>query len=437
MLTILVLAAGTALAAPTPTAADPLRITCAPARAAARIGRMVPAGVLPGDADRGDPLKAAIGTMFRDPEAARGMGLDPDGPLDLALGGGEMRIALPHETAGPGALADHLGLEPGPGGDLASPGEGPVIAAGGQLVLGSLSLAEIHPALVASFPTGAGCRIHMPVPDQGLRLGAWIPADPTVPVELRVQGPTPPPAVLSAPPAPPIGGSSHARPFVVASLGVSPLALLEDPTVRAALEKANGETPDPSALDGIVRILPGATLAVFMAGEGPKGVVALPIAGPRGGPARVGRLTRLLSRGIAGTGAQVSRLGRGALRVETRKDTLTLVVQPDRLLVGNHTDATLQAAAGRGDPWVGPALDGLAREQPIAAVMDTGAMFPGMGAVVLEAAVGATAEAWTLKLGLDGDPDLVRMIAEGIGRSVLDRKTDGEPSTPEAAPVSP
>jgi hypothetical protein len=277
----------------------------------------------------------------------------------------------------------------------------------------------------------------MPIPTQGVRIGAWIPADPTVPVELRMQGPTPPPAVLSEPPAPPMGGSSHARPFVVASLGVSPLALLEDPTIRAAMEEANGEVPDPTALDGILQILPGATVAVFMAGEGPKGVVALPIAGPRGGPARVGRLTRLLSRSIAGTGARVSRLGRSALRVETRKDTLTLVVQADRLLVGNHTDATLQAAARRGDPWVGPALAGLSRDQPIAAVMDTGAMFPGMGAVVIEAALGATAEAWTLKLGLEGDPELVRMIAEGIGRGVLERQPDTEPSSPEAPSVSP
>jgi hypothetical protein len=240
-------------------------------------------------------------------------------------------------------------------------------------------------------------------------------------------GPTPPPAVLSAPPAAPVGGSSHATPFVVASLGVSPRALLSDPTVQAAMAKAGGKAPDLDALDGVVQILPGATLAVFMAGDGPQGVLVLPVRNARGKGIRVKRISRGIARAAEAEGARVTKLGKGGLRIEGRKNTFTVVVQPEQVVVGTHTDATLHAAAGRGDPWVKPTLAALAAEQPLAVVMDTAAMFPGMKAVAIEAGLGADGGAWTVKLGLDGDPEMVKLFAESLRKGIMDAKAqDGQ-----------
>jgi hypothetical protein len=343
------------------------------------------------------------------------------------MAGEAVRVALPHEASGAGALAEQLGLTPGPdGGFLAEDGQ-VARSVDGRLVADSFADAPPEPPLLAALPTDGGCRLHVPIPGKPVRVAAWLPADAAEPVQLRMTGPTPPPAVLSAPPAAPVGGSSHATPFVVASLGVSPRALLSDPTVQAAMAKAGGKAPDLDALDGVVQILPGATLAVFMAGDGPQGVLVLPVRNARGKGIRVKRISRGIARAAEAEGARVTKLGKGGLRIEGRKNTFTVVVQPEQVVVGTHTDATLHAAAGRGDPWVKPTLAALAAEQPLAVVMDTAAMFPGMKAVAIEAGLGADGGAWTVKLGLDGDPEMVKLFAESLRKGIMDAKAqDGQ-----------
>lgn len=423
----LLFAGALAQAAPPPPVDDPFVLACDPARALARIARMVPAGALAGALDGDSPAGAMMAALFSDPERARALGMDPDGPFEMVMAGEGLRLRLPLEAAGPGALADHLGLALGPDGTLELPG-GPVARfEGGALVADTLAQDPGTPALLAGLPQTPGCRIHVPVLEKGLHVGALLPADPSTPLLIRARGPEAPPAVLQAPPAPPIGGSSHATPFVVASLGVSPRALAADPTVRAALAKATDQSPDFDALErGGVQVLPGTTLALFMAGDGPQGVAVLPVADARGRDIRVRRVTRAIGRAAEREGARVTRLGRDGLRIEGRKRTFTVAVQGDRVIVGTHTDATLHAAAGRGDPWVKPALAGLAQTHALGVIMDTAAMFPGMKAIALEAGLGATGDAWQVALRLDGDPEMMALFAESIRRGIAESKAEPE-----------
>lgn len=423
----LLFAGAVAQAAPLPPADDPFILACDPARALSRIARMVPASALSANLDTDSPAGTMMAALFTDPERARALGMDPDGPLEMVMAGEGMRLRLPLEPAGPGALADHLGLQVGPDGSVDIPGGPTAHFEDGALVADTLARDPGLPPLLAGLPDTPGCRIHVPLVEKGLHLGALLPEDAAAPILLRLRGPEAPPAVLGAPPAPPIGGSSHATPFVVATLGVSPRALMEDPTVQAALAKASDQSPDFDALEsGGVEVLPGTTFALFMAGDGPQGVIVLPVAGTRGGAIRTRRVTRGIARAAAQEGARVTKLGRTGLRIDGRKRTYTVAVMADRVIVGTHTDATLHAAAGRGDPWVRPALAELAKTHPVAAVMDTAAMFPGMKAVALEAGLGATAEAWQIVLRLDGDPAMVALFAESIRRGIAEGRSEGD-----------
>jgi hypothetical protein len=421
----LLFAGALAQAAPLPPADDPFVLSCDPARALQRIVRMVPAAALQANLETDSAAGVMMSALFTDPARARTLGLDPDGPFEMVMAGEGMRLRLPLEPAGPGALADHLGLEVGPDGSVDIPGGPPARFVDGALVADTLAQDLGTPPLLAGLPDTQGCRIHVPLVDKGMHVGALLPEDPTAPILLRLQTPLAPPAVLGAAPAAPVGGSSHATPFVVASLGVSPQALLEDPTVQAALAKASDQAMDFDALeDGGVTILPGTTLALFMAGDGPQGVAVIPVAGKRGKDIRVKRVTRGIARAAEQEGARVTKLGKAGLRIEGRKRAFTIAVQGDRVVIGTHTDATLHAAAGRGDPWVRPALEEMARTHALAVVMDTAAMFPGMKAVSLEAGLGATADAWQVVLRLDGDPEMMALFAESIRKGIAEGKSD-------------
>jgi len=412
-----------AQAAPQPPADDPFVLSCDPARALQRVGRIVPPAALEANLESDSAAGTVMGALFTDPARARTLGLDPDGPFEMVLAGEGMRLVLPLEPAGPGALAEHLGLEFGADGSVDFPGGPTARFIDGAMLADTLPHEVSSPALLAGLPDTPGCRIHVPLVDKGLHVAALLPEAPTAPILLRLQTPEPPPAILNAPPAAPVGGSSHATPFVVASLGVSPKALLEDPTVQAALAKASDKEMDLDALEGGgVEILPGTTLALFMAGDGPQGVVVVPVAGKRSRDIRVRRVTRAIARAAEQEGATVTRLGRAGLRIEGRKRAFTIAVQGDRIVIGTHTDATLHAAAGRGDPWVRPALAEMAKTHALAAVMDTAAMFPGMQAVALEAGLGATTDAWQIVLRLDGDPEMMALFAESIRRGITERE---------------
>ncbi|MEC8423994.1 MAG: hypothetical protein VX000_09465, partial [Myxococcota bacterium] len=322
------------------------------------------------------------------------------------------------EAAGPGALAEHLRM-PVQDGTIDIPGGPRVRVDGDALVADTLAINPGVPPLLQDLPDTTGCRVHVPLLDKGMRLGMLLPEDGTTPILIRARGPEPPPAVLQEAPSAPVGGSSHATPFLVATLGVSPLALLLDPTVQTALAGTRGAAMDFRAMEhSSVQVLPGATLALFMSGDGPQGVVILPVSNRHGRDIRVRSVTRTIGRIAERGGARVTRMGPSGLRIEGPKRTFTFVVQADRVVVGTHTDATLHAATGRGDPWVRPSLDDLARTHAVSMIMDTAAMFPGMKAVGVELGLGATEQAWQLELRLSGDPEMLAMFMESLRRSI-------------------
>lgn len=398
--------------------ATDMALSCAPFGALVEQIREMPGGT-------GEGLPPEVARLFS-AEGSAAAGLDLDGALGMGISPDAESgwFVLPFRGGGAEAeaLLGSLNLEPyALGGDRWELRAGKAeasLAPGGVLIrMGSeLTGPTPEPALFQGLPEGSGCTMWMIVPERPttaqvgpMRMAAWFPLREGEQAILRLSMKAQAPQVLSRAQSAPVGGSSSEPPTIVASLGVSLSALLQDEDIVRAMElderKARKAT---RALD----VGSGTTLAIF--GEPrPRDLswaAVVPLEHTRR-PAAVARRGR---RAFKRLGYEIDRGTRTAFVARQGETLLYAASAEGRLAVGSDPVRVTEAASGSGRSWLEGANLERMQGWPIAVWTGPGlARFEDVPeGLSLDLGLRARDGIWEIGLRMKGWPNLLEAILQ-------------------------
>ncbi|MEO0606383.1 MAG: hypothetical protein AAF211_33455, partial [Myxococcota bacterium] len=228
-----------------------------------------------------------------------------------------------------------------------------------------------------------------------------VPLAEGAPATARFQTGGPVPTALTTSPSPPVGGSTSERPAVLLSIGVSLGDLLLDPAFHHPLEL---EEPDVIALLSEVRFGRGTTVA-FYADDPKLGYVAnLDVTRADGRPLGPRRTRRALQHVLRRMEAPHRRVSRTELEVVLGRTRLWLAARDGGLVVGSHRERVLEAAWGRGRPWIESGFAELAARHPVA-MRSEGVTAETIPPVAADLGIRTAEGLWELTFGVHVDDD--------------------------------
>ncbi len=261
--------------------------------------------------------------------------------------------------------------------------------------------AEPTPWLLRGLPGASGCALFVDAPEGLLdrlpptRAVALLPDRSGQDARVRVASPDEIPRFFALRSGPTLGwGSSSEAPLAVLTVNVPGLELLGVPPVSQVL----GLDPqERQALESIVRVEPGLTVAGFGSQEVPGAVATLGVTRPQGRPFSAGGLNRKLVRLLGDLDIPAIRLGRRSFAVELEGTPLYGATGRGRLALGTDPIVVAESIVGRGDTWLDDEFRAWSSGRPLALAVSDDVVAGG-----LQAGLTSTDRTWDLTVRTDG-----------------------------------
>ncbi len=326
----------------------------------------------------------ALGRLL-DPGVAQSSGIALDGTLILGSdgGAGPGMAAVPFSgTAGQAELLLRAGgtevaRHPESGWVVTSQGdqEHRVRQVGPHLVFQRVSEpgtepTEAMPGLLRGLPKDEGCALFLDT-EEGLLDGlppataaAVLPSGPGRTARVRVSAQDVLPRSFSHQGAVTRAfGSSTPSPMAVLQVNVPGLDLFQVPVLSVNL----GIGPqEQAALESLLFIEPGLTVALFGARDAPQLAATMGVLRPSGRAFAAAGLNRRVVRMLREMGMPVQKLGRTAFASDLNGTLVYGATDRGRLSVGTDPVVVAEALVGYGTPWVQGDFAGFAQGQPVA-----------------------------------------------------------------------
>ena len=243
---------------------------------------------------------------------------------------------------------------------------------------------EAMPGLLRGLPHDAGCALFLDT-EEGLLAGlppataaAVLPAELGRDARVRVSAfDTLPASFGRQGVATGAFGSSTPSPMAVLQVNVPGLDVLRVPVIAANLGIGPAEQ---AALESLLLIEPGLTVALFGAQDAPQVAATMGVLRPNLRPFSAGGLNRRVVRMLREMGMPVQKLGRTAFASDFGGTLIYGATDVGRLAVGTDPMVVAEALVGYGTPWIQGDFAGFAQSQPVALSLDEALVGGGLTA---------------------------------------------------------